>query len=247
MSHDAPAALDLAAGLSRNHRWALARIFQHPLSHNLSWRDVLDLVATIGSAEHQHNGDVILHLGKESLSMKPSQAKDLEAAEVMDLRSLFLRAGWSPDGIDPTVRTTHANPDLMIVVDHAGARLYQLGHEGADARTGAPHEMHHLLHYIDRKEHDADREETYPADTAFFDSIANAAAGDGRIVVIGHGKGQSNEADHLIAYLSDHRPAVHARIARELVADLPKQTAPQLAELARHALHPGLDAGTGPA
>jgi hypothetical protein len=247
MSHDAPTALDLAAGLSGSHRWSLACIFQHPLSHNLSWREVLGLVATIGSAEHQSNGDVIVRLGKESFSMKPSQAKHLEATEVMDLRSLFLRAGWSPDGIDPTVRMTLGNPDLMIVVDQAGARLYQLGYEGDNARTEAPHEMQHLLHHIDRKEHDADREETYPADTAFFDSIATAATGNGRIVIIGQGKGQSNEADHLIAYLSDHRPAVHARVARELVADLPKKTAPQLAELARHVLYPGLDAGTGTA
>ena len=245
MSHDAPAALDLATGLSGNHRWTLMRVFQHPLSHNLSWREVTRLFESIGTAEHQHNGDLVFRIGNEHLSIKSPQGKDLDATEVMDLRHLLLRAGWSPEGVHPTIQTTLGDLDLMIVIDHAGARLYQLGSEDGFAQSAAPHEAHHLLHHFKRKDQDQDRNETYPSDTAFFDAIAAAATGHGRIVVIGHGNGHSNEADHLISYLSDHRPAVHARIVRELVADLAKLTAPQLAELARQALHFKLNTNAG--
>jgi hypothetical protein len=237
MSHDALAALDLATGLSGNHRSTLMRLFQHPLSHNLSWREVTRLFASIGAAENQHNGDLVFQIGNEHLSIKSPHGKDLGATEVMDLRHLLLRAGWSPEGLHPTIQTALGDLDLMIVIDHAGARLYQFGNADGIAQSAAPHETHHLVHHFKRNTHDEDRSETYPSDTAFFDGIAAAATGHGRIVVIGHGSGQSNEADHLIAYLSDHRPAVHARIVRVLLADLAKLTSPQLAELARQTLH----------
>jgi hypothetical protein len=58
-------------------------------------------------------------------------------------------------------------------------------------------------------------------------------------VVIGHGTGQSNEADHLMANLARNHSAVHARVAREMIADLPHMTVPQLLALARHALQSG--------
>jgi hypothetical protein len=54
--------------------------------------------------------------------------------------------------------------------------------------------------------------------------------------VLGHGKGQSNEANHLSAFLQAHHKATHARIVREIVADLPHLTAPALLDLGRHAL-----------
>lgn len=131
--------------------------------------------------------------------------------------------------------------NLVIVIDHAGARVFPVDREG----DAAPQELRHLTHQIDRTQHDADRAETYPADVKFFDAVAAAVVGSGRIVVIGHGKGQSNEAGHLMAYLGKHHADVHARVAFELTADLPHSTVPQLLALARHAFWPALkSAGT---
>jgi hypothetical protein len=129
---------------------------------------------------------------------------------------------------------THRN--VVIVIDHAGARVFLLEREAG----ATPQELHHVLHHADRSQHDADRAERYPADTRFFDAIAAAVAGNGRVVVIGHGKGQSNEADHLMAHLGKHHTGVQARVAGLLSADLPHSTVPQLLALARHALWPAL-------
>ncbi|OYU77426.1 MAG: hypothetical protein CFE32_05600 [Alphaproteobacteria bacterium PA3] len=137
----------------------------------------------------------------------------------------------------PTSAPDHASDASMaVIIDHAGARILPV-HRDAEADTAAPL---HLPHQTDRSQHDADRSETYPADTRFFQSIAMAVAGVGRLVVIGHGKGQSNEADHLMTYLGAHHPAVHARVATVLTADLPHASLPQLLALARAALHPPL-------
>jgi hypothetical protein len=130
-----------------------------------------------------------------------------------------------------------ADAALAVVIDHASARIYDLPLD--DARH-APHETHHLHHSIDRTDRDADREESWPVDTRYFDAVAAALSGDRQIVVVGHGKGQSNEADHLMAYLFKNHSAVHARVAREIVADLPHLTVPQLLALSRHSLQPVL-------
>ena len=40
--------------LSNHHRTTLAKIFQHPVSHNLEWKDVLSLVGALGTVEEKH-------------------------------------------------------------------------------------------------------------------------------------------------------------------------------------------------
>ncbi len=137
-----------------------------------------------------------------------------------------------PDTVSPTPQST--TQDLVIVIDHAGARVFPVGREVGPA----PQELHHLKHHIDRTQRDAVRAEAYPADTHFFDSVAEAVAGSGRLVVISHGKGQSNEAGHLSAYLGKHHAGVQARVEANLTADLPHSTVPQLLALARHTLWP---------
>lgn len=213
----------------------LARVFQHPLSHNLSWRDALALLHGIGTVEHGHDGDAVLTIGAEHLTIRPAHNKDLAADEVMALRHFLVRAGWEPDA-EPIPTPAATESDLVIVIDHAEARLYALASDAGTEETDR--ETHHLLHDIDPEQHDADREETYPADRRFFDAIAEAATGSGRIVVIGHGTGQSNEADHLTSDLAARHVGVHARIAGEIVADLPHTTVPQLLALARRTLRP---------
>lgn len=136
----------------------------------------------------------------------------------------------APQNLQPDPEPPH---DMVIAIDHAGARVVPLDHA-----AGTPPETHRFSHHIDRHQHDADRDETYPADMRFFESIAAAVTGARRIAVIGHGTGQSNEAAHLLAYLAKHHPDLRARVACDLSADLPHSTLPQLLALARHALTP---------
>jgi NADPH-dependent 7-cyano-7-deazaguanine reductase QueF len=61
-------------------------------------------------------------------------------------------------------------------------------------------------------------------------------AGTGEIILIGHGKGQSNEADHLNKYLKSHHKDAHARIVQTIVADLSHLTMAELLKLGRDAV-----------
>ncbi len=129
--------------------------------------------------------------------------------------------------------------NTIVVIDHAGAKVFrtQPARAGASADEIAPDAPQHFQHQINREEHDADREEKYPQDLAFFEQIAGACKTGNRIVLIGHGKGQSNEAHHLAGYLASHHPEVSSRVLPALVADLSHTTDARLIELGYHALH----------
>lgn len=125
--------------------------------------------------------------------------------------------------------------NLIVVIDHAGAKVYRIDTPADGSHGVIAYDPKHLVHHLERKRHDEDRDETYPDDARFFEQVATALSPGGKIVVIGHGKGQSNEANHLSAYLSAHHKEAYNRIVREIVADLPHMTTPELLDLGRSA------------
>lgn len=129
--------------------------------------------------------------------------------------------------------------NIIVVIDHAGAKVFATvpARVGASAHEIAPDAPQRFHHSIDRQEHDADREEKYPQDTAFFEQIAVACKAAEQIALIGRGHGQSNEAQHLIAYLAAHHPSVAGRVLPAVTADLSHMTDGQLIELGHKALH----------
>ena len=131
-------------------------------------------------------------------------------------------------------------PDIIVAIDHAGAKVFRThaARAGAPAHDIAPEAPQHFRHQVDRAAHDADREEKHPQDMAYFEQIAVACAAGDRIVLIGRGHGQSNEAHHLGAYLKSHYPEVAARVLPQVTADLSHITDAQLIELGHKALHP---------
>ena len=129
--------------------------------------------------------------------------------------------------------------NTIVIIDHANATLYRTvpARAGASASDIAPDKPQHFRHYIDRNEHDADREENYPQDIAFFEQIAAACSSADRIVIIGRGHGQSNEAQHLIAYFASHHSEMSRRVLPVITADLSRNTDAQMIVLGHHTLH----------
>ena len=129
--------------------------------------------------------------------------------------------------------------NIIIAIDHAAAKVFNTtpAQLGATAHEIAPDPPQQFHHSIVLQGHDADREEKYPQDTAFFEQIAVACKSAVRIVLIGRGHGQSNEARHLIAYLAAHHPALASRLLPAMTADLSHITDGQLIELGHKALN----------
>lgn len=225
-------------GIARAHQRILAKIFQHPLTHGLTWRDLTLLLAAIGSAETRPNGILTLRLSDKQLSLKPARGKDLSSAELFDVRHLLVRAGWSGSGAASVPAALADGPDTLVVIDHAGARLYTVQAE-RDAMAAAASDPSPLVQ-IERHHHATDRREIYPADARFFDAVADALPTKGRIVLVSDGTGRGCEGAHLGACLAQHYRLMGARIVGHLTADVSHSTVAQLVALTRTALGPAI-------
>jgi hypothetical protein len=239
-----PAPADWAA-LSKSSRTTLETIFRHPIAHNLDWSDAIALFGKIGTVEHKSDGQITFGLGDQRHAFRTAHAKDLAVADVMAVRHLLSREGWSP----PTAFVAPASlqgaspegserPDLLVVIEHHRARLYRLEVRSADqaAHVIEPYDPHHFLHHLSHKDQSRESGQRAPEDPAFYETVARALVLGGRIVVIGHGRGHSDAARHLIEHLRTHHAEIFQRVAPEVAADLSALTSRQLLDVGRRAL-----------
>jgi hypothetical protein len=221
------------------HLRTLEALFRHPTAHNLEWMDVVALIEKIGSAHQEANDKFAFDVGGEHYRMRKPHTKDLTSSEVVDLRHFLQRAGWSPDApSQAAARPEPPAPTLMVVVDHHGAKIYRIDPASGDAskREITPYDPHHFLHHLTHKDQLREQGQRAAEDPSFYERIGDALAAGGRIVVVGHGTGKSNAAQHLTEYLRTHHRETYQRIVREITADLSATTAPQLLALAEQAL-----------
>ena len=72
--------------LTGSHLRTYDRIFQHPISHNLEWRDVCALFEEMGDVEAEPNGNLKATRNGHSLVLHPPHAKDVPVDEIMIIR-----------------------------------------------------------------------------------------------------------------------------------------------------------------
>ena len=86
----------MAADLDNHHRVTLQKIFSHPLSGNVEWRQVLSLLAAVGTTTHEPNGKIKVELGGETEVLQPPSDKDVDREMIVDLRRMLTSAGLEP-------------------------------------------------------------------------------------------------------------------------------------------------------
>jgi hypothetical protein len=86
----------MAAALNHHHRDTLEKIFRHPLSGNVEWRQVLSLLAAVGTTTQEPNGKVKVELGGETEVLRPPDDKDVDRQMIVDLRRMLTNAGLEP-------------------------------------------------------------------------------------------------------------------------------------------------------
>jgi hypothetical protein len=224
-----------SAGVSGANRRTLESVFRHPSAHNLEWNDVVALIDKIGDVERKTNNEFEFRVSGEVHFIRKPHKKDIAGPDVIKLRKFLADAGWSaserPIAVTPVEFTA---PNLMVVIDHHDAKIYDIA-SAADigGETIKPYDPHHFLHHLTHKDQSVARGQRAPEDISFYQAISSALVRANSIIIVGHGKGKSNAANHLSDYLRAHHPEVAQRIKRECVADLSSITEPQLLELAK--------------
>jgi hypothetical protein len=82
--------------VNADHRATLQRIFRHPASGNIEWRQVTSLLEAIGSVTEEDNGNVRVALGDETEVLRRPHGKDVDEQMIVDLRRMLTRAGLAP-------------------------------------------------------------------------------------------------------------------------------------------------------
>jgi hypothetical protein len=86
----------MAADLNNHHRDTLEKIFSHPLSGNVEWRQVLSLLEAVGTTTQEPNGKVRVELGGQTEVLRPPDGKDVDRQLIVDLRRMLTNAGLEP-------------------------------------------------------------------------------------------------------------------------------------------------------
>ncbi len=233
----APLNLDAITGA---HHRTLEAIFHHPSPHNLKWREIIGLIGNIGQVHEKSNNDFIFQVAGQTHSFKKPHSKDLTSPEVIELRRFLGHAGYDPNHAPQKAGPSAAQTlNLLIVIDHHATKIFfvDVANDDHSAHTIKPYDPHHFLHHLVHKDQSHEDGQRAPEQSSYFKSIAEAVAKGGKIIVIGHGTGKSNEAHHLGEYLRLHHSDIYGRIVREITCDLSSITDPQLLDLARHALN----------
>jgi hypothetical protein len=75
--------------LNADHRETLERIFAHPTSANIEWRQVRSLLEAVGTVREHHNGKLEVSVGATTQVLQPPRDKDVDVAQIGDLRRLL--------------------------------------------------------------------------------------------------------------------------------------------------------------
>ncbi len=82
--------------LDSHHRATVDKIFSHPTSHNIDWRDVISLLHAVGSVTEEHDGHIKVTLGPETETFLPPHHSDVDTQMIVDLRRMLKGAGITP-------------------------------------------------------------------------------------------------------------------------------------------------------
>ena len=202
-------------------------IFQHPVSHNLEWRHVRALLATLGDIAEEPNGNLKVTRNGQILVLHPPRTKDVaETDELMALRHFLERS----ETMSPEAKMSETH--WLVVIDHHEARIFRSEMHGAIPQQILPHEPDDYFRHAHNSK-DFSRGEEKPDPNSFFEPVAKALQAPGRILIFGTGTGTSSEMEQFIAWLKVHHPEVAKRIIGRLVVDEHHLSGDQLLAKAR--------------
>jgi hypothetical protein len=84
--------------LDSEHRDTVEKIFSHPSSGNIEWRQVKSLLQAVGTVTEQRNGKLKVTLGDETEVLQPPRGKDIDQQMIVDLRRMLRHVGLAPAG-----------------------------------------------------------------------------------------------------------------------------------------------------
>jgi hypothetical protein len=188
-------------------------IFQHPVSHNLEWRNVRSLFDHIAEVVEQPNGNLRVTRNGQSMVLHTPRTKDVaEVEELMELRHFLKRSEAAPS------EAAGGESHWLLVIDHHEARIYRSEMSGTVPERILPHEPSDFFRHAPNSK-DFSRGMEKPDPNSFFEPVAAALKAAGSILVFGTGKGTSSEMEQFVTWLEKHHADISSRVVGSVAID----------------------------
>jgi hypothetical protein len=214
--------------LSGHHRKTYEHLFQHPLPHNLQWREVWSMLGAVSGAEavEDEKGNVKVARNGQTLLLHRPRGKDLaDKKELLQVRHFLERSGV------PKAAAGAAH-QMLVVIDHREARIYRTESSGSVPERITPYDPFGYGRDLHVKQDDSNGQRK-PERKSFYDAVAKTLHGARQILLFGLGTGASSAMEHLLAELKLHHRELAERVVGSVAVDEHHLTEGQLLAKAR--------------
>jgi hypothetical protein len=215
--------------LSGPHQKIYQQVFQHPMPHNLQWREVWAMLSAMKDAVavDEANGNLKMTRNGQTLTLHRPRGKDLaDKRELMQIRH-FLERSETPLPT-PAAPGTH----LLVVIDHREARIYSAELRGTIPQRITPYDPFGFdrdLHY----NQDDSNGQRKPEKKSFYEAVAKTLRGAEKLLIFGTATGASSAMEALVADLKHNHHEIAERIVATVAVDEHHLTEDQLLAKAR--------------
>ncbi len=220
--------------LSGPHQKTYERVFQHPMPHNLQWRDVWSMLSAVTSvaAVEDDKGNLKVTRNGQTLMLHRPRGKDLaDKKELMQVRHFLERSGA------PVPPPAKSGTHLLVVIDHRQARIYSTELHGSVPQRIAPYDPFGFgrdLHY----NQDDSNGQRKPEQKSFYEAVAKTLRGAEQILMFGTGTGASSAMEQLLLDLKKNHHDLAERVIGSIAVDEHHLTEAQLLAKARELFRP---------
>lgn len=215
--------------LSGSHQKIYDRVFQHPMPHNLQWREVWSMLGALGGVDavEDNKGGLKVSRNGQTLLLHRPRGKDMaDKEELMQVRHFLERSGTLTPA--PAVAGTH----LLVVIDHREARIFSTELHGSVPQRITPYDPFGFGRDL-RYNQDDSNGQRKPELKSFYEAVAKTLRGAEQILMFGTGTGASSAMEQLVLDLKKHHHELAERIVGAIAVDEHHLTEDQLLAKAR--------------
>ena len=212
--------------MNRHHLRTLEALYAHPLCHGVRRSQVEALFRALGAevtSLDDHRLSIRMPAGQETwIHSRCGHQPDLDNEAMLRVRQFLQELGVNPDHPEAAAQESPRGDQsrrLVLVLDHHHTDVFRLEGDTVEHAVLHPHGVwgsgENLTH-----RHDRDLAgQRAPRDADYLARISAAMADADAVLLLGHGKGESDLRQVLLDYLSNHRRDLLAKVVGVVTLD----------------------------
>jgi len=206
--------------MKRNAKETLQKIFNYPVSGQISWKELLSLFNSLGADIKVYDASskfkVRLRSGFMRVLDKPIDHLIDSKQEYLSLQKFFKDAGILPEHTSKrnTLNSLKDKPDKLgvVYIDHHECKIYDNNPDAEAKSEIVPYDPDGFRWHLQLRYNNSWRGNRVPVFYDFFRDIAPNLAGYEKILIMGHGKGHSDIKNDFVKFLKKKHKKIADRI-----------------------------------